>query len=77
MNVIEIIEKSKVIEIKLNDPSKIDFPKLLKIISVTNGNVYLLGKNPNSIFIKVTDDEMVLQEKEEFIKDILLKIKSK
>jgi transcription-repair coupling factor (superfamily II helicase) len=75
MNVTEVIEKGKIIEIKFSDPSKINFNKLMSLITNSRGNIYLLGKEPNSVFFKVNDDEMELKQKEEFIKEILLKIK--
>jgi transcription-repair coupling factor (superfamily II helicase) len=74
INISEMIERSNVIEVKFTDPEKIDFPKLMEIINKTNGNVYLLGKNPNSIFIKI-QDEMKLEDKGDYLKNVLTRIK--
>lgn len=74
MKISDVIEKSNNIELKFVDSKNIDFAKLMKLIS-KDKNIYLLGKSPNSIFIK-SDEDMALLEKSNYIKDILDKIKT-
>ena len=76
MNITEVIEKSKTFELKFSDSKNIDFTKLMALISKTNGNIYLLGKSPNSIFMKIKD-EMAIEEKIKYLKDFLGRIVGK
>jgi transcription-repair coupling factor (superfamily II helicase) len=70
INITEVIEKSRQIEIILGDSAKIDFERLMTLIAQKQGAVFLLGKKPNSIFVKV-DEELGFKEKGEYLKGIL------
>ncbi|HNZ27134.1 MAG TPA: transcription-repair coupling factor [Spirochaetota bacterium] len=75
MSITEMIEKSDKIEIVFDKFSSINLEKLMKIITKSNGNVYLLGKKPNSLFIKILDEDIPFKEKWDYIKNILTEIK--
>lgn len=72
MRITDVIEKSQNIELKFSDSKFIDFAKLMNLINVDK-NIYLLGKSPNSIFLKIEEEE-ALEEKLEYLKKILVSI---
>jgi hypothetical protein len=76
MNITEVREKSKLIEIILGDSTKIDVEKLMSVIAHRQGAIYLLGQKPNSIFVKIKED-LGLEEKGEYLKNFLTFIKKK
>lgn len=73
MGIIEMTEKNKKIEIKFGFSSNIDVTKLMTIINYYDGDVYIIGKSPDSVYIKLKDFND-LKQKGEYIKSILLKI---
>ncbi|MBP7553011.1 MAG: transcription-repair coupling factor [Spirochaetes bacterium] len=75
MSITEMIEKSDRIEIIFDKFSGINLEKLMKIITKSRGNVYILGKKPNSLFIKILDEDIPFKEKWAYIKNILTEIK--
>nr|HPO48980.1 transcription-repair coupling factor [Spirochaetota bacterium] len=74
LKITDVIEKSQNIELKFSDAKFIDFSKLMNMVN-SDKNVYLLGKSPNSIFLRI-DEEASLEEKLDFLKRVLTKIKS-
>ncbi|HOV15341.1 MAG TPA: helicase-related protein [Spirochaetota bacterium] len=74
MKITDVIEKSQNIELKFNDSKSIDFSKLMILIN-KDKNIFLMGKSPNSIFLKI-DEEMKLEDKLQYLKNVLMKIKS-
>ena len=73
LKISEMIEKHNKIEVKFTRFSDININKLMQLINKYNGNIYLMGKFPNSIFIKSKDFEL-LKDKGEYISEILNKM---
>ncbi|HBD93543.1 MAG: transcription-repair coupling factor [Spirochaetes bacterium GWF1_31_7] len=72
MGVNEIIEKSNCIEIKFNSSDKINFGKLMIMVTQSKGRVYLQGSKSSSIFIKIGEyDEFTIEDKGRIIKETL------
>lgn len=74
IGITDIIDKKEKIEIKFEKFTDINIEKLLKLISKLNGDIYLLGTKPNSIFLKKKKHNMSIREKLEYIKEILKEI---
>ncbi len=74
MGIKEIIEKESKIELVFSNDKKIDFNKIMKEIKNSKGKIYLLGDKPNSIFLKIDDDELPLEKKWEYLKSFLERI---
>jgi len=69
----EIIEKKDLVEIKINKLYDFNINKLMGIISENKGDIYISGKAPESIFIKLKDFECI-KDKIDYIKNSILKI---
>ncbi|HOL58029.1 MAG TPA: transcription-repair coupling factor [Spirochaetota bacterium] len=71
IGITEIIDKKEKIEIKFQELNEINIEKLLTLVAESKGDIYLLGSKPNSIFIKKKRYDLSLNEKLEYIKEIL------